>query len=496
VTEAQIVALVLVVLVPFGAAASGQTEPAAAGEEARPVVALLHSLAFPPPEENFMIGYVSDLLGIDWRPTTVPSNQYREKLNAVIASGDLPDTFTWSEGTKVDEYADNGVIIALDDLLESQGKDILANKRFMMDRQATHNGEVFAIPNGWAVPALLAMREDWMDNLGLEVPTTLEDYFDVLHAFTYGDPDGNGKDDTIGIGMHMFWPKTMHHLFGAYGIAMERPHYVDGRVIPYFMHPDYLDAVRFLRRMHQAGVMEPDFATINFRAANEKLWNGIYGAYDFNPDGTTNNWLPRYKEDPKPRFVYTIVHGPDGEGGTVSAIYDGSGFSGVSSQSKNPEAAMRLLNFFNSEEGDELMYLGVEGRHFEWIDEEEGTLRYLPPFDDMNTHRADGAWGYSGINPRFNGIRVKTFNKVTREAFAMAQANFLEDAYIYERPQIEQELGTILDDLMKETLVSLVLTDGNIESEYQQFVDKYLKSGGRDWIEQATAIYKKEQGIR
>lgn len=43
------------------------------------------------------------------------------------------------------------------------------------------------------------IRQDWLENLGLEMPTSLDELYDVLYAFTYNDPDGNGVDDTYGI---------------------------------------------------------------------------------------------------------------------------------------------------------------------------------------------------------------------------------------------------------------------------------------------------------
>ncbi|MBO1722884.1 sugar ABC transporter substrate-binding protein, partial [Extibacter sp. GGCC_0201] len=42
------------------------------------------------------------------------------------------------------------------------------------------------------------IRQDWLDNLGLYMPTTAEELLDVMRAFTFDDPDGNGKDDTYG----------------------------------------------------------------------------------------------------------------------------------------------------------------------------------------------------------------------------------------------------------------------------------------------------------
>lgn len=44
----------------------------------------------------------------------------------------------------------------------------------------------------------MIIRQDWLDNLGLEAPTTIDEFEEVIRAFTEDDPDGNGEKDTYG----------------------------------------------------------------------------------------------------------------------------------------------------------------------------------------------------------------------------------------------------------------------------------------------------------
>ena len=74
-------------------------------------------------------------------------------------------------------------------------------------------------------PEGLLIRKDWLDNLGLEVPTTLDELFDVMYAFTYNDPDGNGKNDTWGYGAFIeettyesYPGRRFEPLMGAFGV--------------------------------------------------------------------------------------------------------------------------------------------------------------------------------------------------------------------------------------------------------------------------------------
>jgi len=83
-----------------------------------------------------------------------------------------------------------------------------------------YNGEVWYTPNSntfFPQHNMLIYRKDWADNLGIAEPTTLEEFHDMLYAFTYDDPDGNGIDDTYGMASTYGWwgPAVC---FGAYGL--------------------------------------------------------------------------------------------------------------------------------------------------------------------------------------------------------------------------------------------------------------------------------------
>ncbi|MDR2178346.1 MAG: extracellular solute-binding protein, partial [Treponema sp.] len=78
---------------------------------------------------------------------------------------------------------------------------------------SSEEGRIFRIPGDVSEPSCetLWIRQDWLDNLGLNVPTTLAELEDVLYKFTFDDPDGNGKNDTYGLGgdgydFRSFWP--------------------------------------------------------------------------------------------------------------------------------------------------------------------------------------------------------------------------------------------------------------------------------------------------
>ncbi len=338
-------------------------------------------------------------------------------------------------------------------------------------------------------PGVMAIRQDWLNALGLEVPETTEEFFEVMRAFTFDDPDGNGEQDTIGYGMGI--NNMGRGIYEAFDMGFFAPTVVDGEVVPSILNPNYLDMVKYLNEMYKAGVIEPDFVTMPWLDVANRLWIGDYGAFAFSPIGTTNNWMSRYTEDPKPEFVYTILRAPGATGGAEFTPLETGSMTVINADTENPEAAMQLLNYFCTIEGNTVAHLGLEGTHFEYND--DGSTSWLPPYDeDIAQQRNEGGTVYPWFMDRTDSAALTTFNQVTVDAIAFAEEFPLETAVLFDQPQVEVDSGSILTDIENEAFASLVVTNGDIESEYETFVQRYLQSGGEEWVEQATEIYNNQ----
>lgn len=463
------------------------------GEEAEaPTVTILMKRDTDFPQDNPVIQEIRKRTGVNVQVESVVNADYANRLNTMIVSGNAPDIFEVSK-TSLKEMAENGVIMPLNDVLESAGANMLDNKGEYMKGPATVEGQIYGMPYGWFPGNALALRKDWLDHLGLEVPTTLEEYEEVLRAFVYEDPDGNGLNDTIGLGLTFGANQTWTHLFTAFGVPFTRQALVDDQVVPWMLAPGYLDAIKYINNLYKEGLIDPEFATVPALQSYEKVWNGKVGAYNFNADGITQNWLTRYVEDPKPEFVYTVIKGPDGQGGYLRPVFEDSApYTVISSKAENPEAAMKVLDFLVSDEGYTLTWAGLEDVHHQWND--EGEFEWIPPYDDAEQLRNAGGYVYSRIMYRIGGLRDQLFNEVTLEARKMAMENTIDDVYLYDMPEIQKEVGSILDDMEVEFRMVAITSSGDLDAMYEDFKAKYLAEGGETWIEQATEIYRAQEG--
>ncbi|WNR42968.1 extracellular solute-binding protein [Paenibacillus roseipurpureus] len=436
--------------------------------------------------------------GIQAKWIWVPSSEYQTKLNTMIASNDLPDIIYYDSPSKLVEMANNNVIIPLDDLLKQHGKHILENKGDYLKGAATVNGKVFGIPQARDIGGeSLAIRKDWMDKLGLKTPGTLEEYYIALKAFKEKDPDGNGKQDTIPLGLTLDYPNTFNHIFGAFGISMdwnrERGQYIDGKVLPAILQPGFLDAIKYYNKLYNEGLVEPEFSTIKGVPEYTKLWTGNMGSFNFQPPGTTQNWLARYTENPKPVFAYTVIKGTGGIGGQIKKYNEDGPFVSITSKSKNPTAAMKLMDYLISPEGDQLIFCGLEGTHYKMVN---GQCQKLEPYTDPAKIADQGVAIYYGLMYRVKGMEFQNFNDVTKEGIQVALNNTLKDPHLRQIPEVELNQGKIMTDIVKEFVASAVTSKGNLDQMYESYKKKYMDAGGTKWIEQATEIYKKENNIK
>ena len=447
-----------------------------------------------PTPTNSVKRALEEKLGVDLTYIYVPEKDYAAKLNTLIASRTLPDIF-WVDGNAIDavEFREQGMIAKLDSLLKSDGPDIMAEVGSILRNAPLNQGDGIygLIPASLDYTSNLSVRADWLAKLKLKMPTNLDELYKVLAAFTNGDPDGNGKKDTVGYVGTMANMRTFEHIFGAYGIAVDKPYLLkNGTVTTYMKAPAYLDAIKYLRKLYQDGILDPDFVTIPLMSAFEKLWTGRTGIFDFQNVGTTNNWMPgRYTEkNPSPTFGFTVIAGPGGKGGAIRQYPRYTYYNCIASTCKNPEKAMEYLNYQYSEEGDRLTYLGIEGLHYEWVDKDNGKYKLLGKFTDQATYRADGSFVYNKMFPLLN-TEVRTLNKQTREGQAFARDNSIEYPKIIKNLKTTSEYGPQLANITKEAFAQLIVTKGNVDAEYQTFVKRWNEEGGLEYEKEATAAW-------
>jgi putative aldouronate transport system substrate-binding protein len=294
---------------------------------------------------------------INWN--NIPGDGYQEKKNLMLASGDLPDAFYASGFSDHDliQYGQNGSIIPLEDLIDQYAPNLkkLFEQRPDLKKVVTApDGHIYSLPRAEemdlvGMPNIMFINKVWLDKLGLSMPTTLEEYHDVLKAFKEKDPNGNGKQDEIGLTFwYNGWCGNEGDLIGLFGLPdspFEGDHRVvrDGKVIYAAVQPEFKEAINYYNGWVKEGLIDPEVATQKTEQifAKGKTEDPTLGSFIW-WENTEVVGTDRVKD----YVVLPPLKGKDGKiviGRSNYSEYGRDAFV-VTSANKNPELTMRWVD--------------------------------------------------------------------------------------------------------------------------------------------------------
>jgi len=313
------------------------------------------------PELQFLEEHTNSKLQVQ----LYPRSGFKEMLHAVVTADDAPDVILMDDPASFSKYVKEEYLLPLNDLIEQYGRELLELYPAEVWEGVTFNGKIYAVPSLAEVPAneILYARKDWLDTLGLPPPKTLEEYYQAMHAFTYGDPDQNGKNDTWGL---TFLPDRLARtapFFGAFGVKRSHNQIYqweerEGQLIYSSLLPETKDAITFLARLYGTGVLDREFVLNKYGSFKEKIVNGKIGIFSANWDEAQGIIGESSKKNPLAEWIrldYPI--GKDGQTGTAQS--DGiQAYSVIPARSQNAEEAIELLKFIAGE-GHTQLKLGL-----------------------------------------------------------------------------------------------------------------------------------------
>ena len=222
---------------------------------------------------------------IEWE--MIPSDAWSEKVGLMLATNSLPDIF-YGHGClttdQVVEYGNQGYFVDLKPYVEKYGENLKVLTQEvtgLLSAATTPSGAIYALPavHGIASNAnnALFLNKKWLDKLNLEVPTTTEQFLDVLRAFKNGgDLNGNGQNDEI---PYSYLPgdsvNGIYPMFGAFGRVDNGNHLVteDGKVIFTAQENEYKEAVKWYRQMAEEGLLDLECYSQNVSMLWSKIQN-------------------------------------------------------------------------------------------------------------------------------------------------------------------------------------------------------------------------------
>ncbi|MFC3750003.1 extracellular solute-binding protein [Paenibacillus sp. GCM10012306] len=310
-----------------------------------------------------------------------PANQAREAMNVLLASGDLPDMleYEWAGFPGGPEKAINdGYILRLNEVIDQYAPHL---KQYLrehpeIDKQIkTDSGSYYVFPFIQGDERLLTyqgpiIRKDWLDELGLQVPVTIDDWHTALKAFK--EKKGIAAPlSFLGVPSPLFGIESGAFV-GAYGI--KKGFYLDQGQVKYgAVEPGYKSFLALFRQWYAEGLIDKNMASVDTKTLDANMISGRSGASIWNAGAGIGMWQPAVKDKwPQAKFVpapYPVLHaGEKPKFGQRANAYMGSGGVAISSSSKNVEEAVRMLDYGYSPAGHLLFNFGMEGVSYEMKD--------------------------------------------------------------------------------------------------------------------------------
>lgn len=464
-------------------------------------------------DDNFTTRYVQENFGkeynVDVEFVPIPRSQEVDKLNMLMAANDAPDICFTYYGEIVYNYVKNGGLCDLTDLLPEYGPDLVKLLGDEVLEYGQYDGRQMAIPARRVNRGTLTtmIRKDWLDKLGLPVPTTTEEFYNTMVAFKEQDPGGLG-DACIPYGLDysavdITWSSA--NLLDSFKTEMTDEELA---TLPEFGMPGFKEGVRFLNKMYNEGLISPNFALDKDSSQYQKdIASGKIGCFSNNTDyvwGRLDNLQKQLETTiPEGQFI-PIDPFTNAEGKHPKRLYDPTGMRIIIPKTcKNPEIAIQYLNWMSDPDVLKDIQFGELGVHY--MSDAEGYPTEIVP-DDQVPEGMKKSGGDVGIILNGNDFGDPEINKKSMankfpgygEVYLQSEEMALVDGWM--RPRIESPcesestLGSTVKDKGNELFVlSVTCKPEEFDQVYDSMYEEYMSIGGQKILDEKLELWRAQQ---
>lgn len=498
-------------------------------------------------ENNYFTNYLEEQLGFNLEfqmlPTDSADTRTRVALMATGGDGaDLPDVIVVDGHLTTEmiyQYGSQGFFLALDEYLADP--EVMPNynaipeedKAIMTEAQTMADGHQYSLsayePESWNLtPYRLLINREWLDTLGLEVPTTTDELKDVLIAFRDGDPNGNGVQDEVGVyGFTTGWGTNVTAaLMNAFvfwngndangGLSLAE----DGTtVIAPYTTEEWREGLRYMNDLYNEGVLSANIFTddeTQFKAVLNQETNtvGLVTA------GSLSNWTDARNNANylQMEFIEPLT-GPEGIQYTPYTVYSPTQELMILSSTDKLDMALAFADQFYDHDTSIIERFGEEG--VDWTRDPEVLAEHTNAYVDAGLYDSlslvvlSTVWSdnqsqtWRNHGPRYasaeEGNTVFDFSSgipYDRDDPTQLNARNYEMyydkhpdvvlptlKYTLEETEANQDAITNIPDFVKQSLAEFVTGARDIENGWDTYLTELENMGLSQWIEAAQAAY-------
>ena len=451
-----------------------------------------------------------DYTGINVDFNWVANDSYSDILGVTLMDkANMPMVITYGSdlGANIVQAAKDGAFWDLNDFVWDEEKyPNLSKMNENVCKAFTVDGQLVGVYRSRPIGRNgLGYRADWAEKLGLEEPKTIEDIYNMMYQFTYGDPDGNGKDDTYGLCMCKYTGPLdiIQAWFGAGNQWKE----VDGKLVPVHQTEEYLEALKWMKKMYDDGLIYKDWATRETNTWTDGVKNGECGMFLDVLDNARRIWdyfetegIPSVtgEGNASMKLIGGIAAEEGGEPHTLATSGAAGCFLITKAGAKTEQDVENCLTYLDKMNDEDMRILadnGLEGRDHE-INEEgyivdlladkeiqekpqiglNQSVAYVPDLPDMKTvEKSDRLIEEEAIKAA--NVDIAVFNPAS--------------GYLVSS-KINAEVGTDLKDILDRARTQYIC--GQIdENGLQEQFKVWEQRGGADLITEINEMYQADQ---
>ncbi len=322
---------------------------------------------------------------IEWEE--VSSDAFDDQLALMMTTGKLPDIILKGGISNASQlkYGDQGFFRDLTDnqLLQTYAPNYWAlcqEYPEVLSASKMPDGSVYSLgmirnSTGSTIASKLFFNQEWLAAVGKEVPTTADEFYEVLKAFKNEDPNGNGRADEIGL---YLFPKHLQYVtFGMFGIGNRGSNngFIDydeeTDSVRYFANTEgFREWVEWVRKLYNEGLINREYFDFTESNLGNYVNNDVCGVFAY-----TN--LCMLGEETQKKFTYLdgAMTGANGDKDYYGVNSIGTtGSFVITSACQYPEVALRWADYFYCDEGSLFFYYGDEGVTYDALP--DGTYQF------------------------------------------------------------------------------------------------------------------------
>lgn len=446
-----------------------------------------------------------------------PEGNGSEKLDTMIQTDSLPDIITlgWWEN-QLKDMIDKKQVYALNELADQYDAYFYkVTNPELVSWYTQDDGNIYSYPNSAVTPSDLKshqigsnqtflVRKDIYEAIGSPDMSTRKGFKDAVEKAVKMFPQVNGKP-LIPIGAHAF-AENGNVSFDQYLMNfLAVPYEKNGTYYDRYTDPQYVSWLKFFNEMYREGYI-PDDVFVDQRAQiEEKIAQGRYFCMLYQYTDMEAQEKERYANDPN--SIYIAVKGPANDNGDDPKLpvtgANGWTVTLISKNCKHPDRAIQFMDYFLSEHGQKMIYLGVKGKMWDEVNGKPVIHEDIRKVRDNDRDTYDRVYGADDTYwmLQVNTTQMKWEQDMDEPMKSLREWSYPYACYTaqYDGPLVsgseEETASNRIDSLWSETLPDLLMAkdDETFDTEMKQFEERRNELGFRKVMQAKTDVMKESK---